>query len=104
MKLRLFYLLLMMLPAAMQVAAQRRDTTRFSIKDRRGDGFSLPSRNPFDIRDTSLIKKSIEYDPRTKQYYIVEKIGNNYYRKPAALGFEEYWRLSARESEVAYFK
>ncbi len=94
----------MMLPAAMQVAAQRRDTTRFSIKDRRGDGFSLPSRNPFDIRDTSLIKKSIEYDPRTKQYYIVEKIGNSYYRKPAALGFEEYWRLSARESEVAYFK
>lgn len=104
MKLRLFLLLFWVLPAVIPIAAQRRDTTRFAIRDRRGDGFSLPSRNPFDIRDTSLIKKTVEYDPRTRQYYILERIGKTYYRKPAALSFDEFWRISARESEMAYFK
>lgn len=42
---------------AVPVWAQKKDTTRFPIADRRGDAFSIPSRNPFDIRDTLLIKK-----------------------------------------------
>ena len=80
------------------VLGQRKDTTRFPISDRRGDAFSIPSRNPFDLRDTSLVKKSIEYDPRTRQYYVVEKIGKTNYRKPAALTYDEFWKLSARQS------
>ncbi len=32
-----------------------------------------------DFRDTSYLKKTIEYDPKTKQYYVVEKIGNQYF-------------------------
>ena len=104
MKLRLAYLSVLLLLTASDVVAQRKDTTRFPINDRRGDGFTLPSRNPFDLRDTSLIKKKIEYDPRTRQYYVLEKIGKTYYRKPAALSFDEFWKISARESEAAYFK
>ncbi|MFN5360674.1 MAG: cell surface protein SprA, partial [Bacteroidota bacterium] len=104
MKLRLAYLPVLVFLTATDLAAQRKDTTRFPINDRRGDGFTLPSRNPFDLRDTSLIKKKIEYDPRTRQYYVLEKIGKTYYRKPAALSFDEFWKISARESEAAYFK
>ena len=56
------------------------DTSRYPISDRRGDPYTYPNRNTFDLKDTSFIKRSIIYDPKTKQYYIVEKIGTQYYR------------------------
>ena len=84
--------------------AQQRDSLRFPINDRRGDIFSNTSKNPFDLRDTSLIKQKIEYDPKTKSYYVVEKIGNSFYRKPVSISFEEFQRLQAQRAETDYFK
>ncbi len=84
--------------------AQQADSVHYPISDRRGDALSDRSRNPFDLRDTALIKQKIEYDPRTKQYYIIEKIGSTYYRKPTYLTFDEFWRLQAKQSEATYFK
>ncbi len=84
--------------------SQQKDSLRYPINDRRGDPFSVQSKNPFDIRDTSLIKRNIEYDPKTKQYYIIEKIGSSYYRKPTTLSFDEFWKISAKQSETDYFK
>ena len=49
------------------------DTNRYPISDRYGDPYSNPNRNTFDLKDTAFIKRNIEYDPKTKQYYIVEK-------------------------------
>ena len=63
-------------------SGKKSDSLHFPIQDRRGDRFSNRSRNPFDLKDPSNIKDSIEYDPKTQQYYIVEKVGNQYYRKP----------------------
>ncbi|MCX8018899.1 MAG: cell surface protein SprA [Chitinophagaceae bacterium] len=83
---------------------QSADTTRFPLNDRRGDPYSYPNRNAFDFRDTSFIKRSIEYDPKTKQYYIVEKIGNRYYRTPASFSMEEFVRLQGRKDENDYFR
>ncbi|MEJ7740268.1 MAG: cell surface protein SprA [Chitinophagaceae bacterium] len=80
------------------------DTLKFPLQDRRGDKVSSPSANPFDLKDPSNIKDSIEYDPKTKQYYIVEKVGKFYYRKPTYLTFEEYMRLQSRKQEIDYFK
>lgn len=80
------------------------DTTRFPLQDRRGDPYSYPNRNSFDLRDTSYLKKSIEYDPKTKQYYIVEKIGNQYYRTPASFSMEEFVRMQGKKDEEDYFK
>ncbi|MBL0882081.1 MAG: cell surface protein SprA [Chitinophagaceae bacterium] len=85
-------------------SAQQQDSLRYPISDRRGDALSQQSKNPFDLRDTALIKRTIEYDPKTKQYVIVEKIGNRYYRTPTNMSFEEFWRMQAREQERAYFK
>ncbi len=85
-------------------AAQGNDSLHYPIKDRRGDRYSWQNNNPFDIRDTSLIKQDIEYDPKTKQYVIVETIGGKTYRRPTFLTFEEFQRIQARKAEVDYFK
>lgn len=80
------------------------DTTRYPLNDRYGDPYSYPNRNTFDFRDTSFIKRTIEYDPKTKQYYIVEKIGNQYYRTPTSFTMEEFVRLQGKKDEEDYFK
>ena len=80
------------------------DTTRYPILDRYGDPYSNPNRNTFDFRDTGFIKRTIEYDPKTKQYYIVEKIGNKYYRSPTSFTMDEFVRLQGRKDEEDYFK
>lgn len=82
------------------------DTTKlpYPIQDRRGDAYTWQSRNPFSLSDTSLIKQTVEYDPVTKRYYIVEKIGGRYYRKPTYLTFEEYWAIKNKEAEADYFR
>ncbi len=79
------------------------DTTRYPIQDRYGDPYSNPS-NSFDLKDTGFIKRTIEYDPRTKQYYIVEKMGNKYYRIPTSYTSEDFLRLQGRKDEEDYFK
>lgn len=84
--------------------AQKTDSLRYPIKDRRGDKYTWQNRNPFDIRDTALLKQDIQYDPVTKQYVIVEKIGGKEYRKPTYLTFEEFQRIQAKKAEADYFK
>ncbi|HEY4205264.1 MAG TPA: hypothetical protein VGM31_00565, partial [Puia sp.] len=48
------------------------DSLKFPLYDRRSDRFTSPNRNPFDLKDPANIHDSIEYDPVTRQYYIVE--------------------------------
>jgi cell surface protein SprA len=86
------------------VAAQQKDSLRYPIQDRRGDVYTWSNRNPFALRDTSLIKQDIQYDPKTKQYYITETIGGKQYRKPTFLTFSEFQRIQGRNAEVDYFK
>ena len=80
------------------------DSLKYPITDRRGDKLSNPGRTSLDLKDPANIKDSIEYDPVTKRYYILEKIGNSYYRKPTYLTFDEYVRLRAKRDEDDYFK
>lgn len=87
-----------------QQPASSPDTTRYPLTDRRGDPYTYPNRNPFDLKDTGFVKRSIEYDPKTKQYYIVEKIGSQYYRSPATFSMDEFLKLQAEKDEQAYFR
>ena len=80
------------------------DSLKFPLFDRRGDPISNPNRNPFDLKDPSNIRDSIEYDPLTQQYYIVEKIGDHYYRKPTYLTFDELMQMQGKASEDDYFR
>jgi len=81
-----------------------KDTTRYPIWDRYGDPYSSPDRYGWNFRDTGFIKRSVEYDPRTNQYYIIEKIGDKYYRVPTAFTMEEFVRMKGRQDEEDYFR
>ncbi len=80
------------------------DTLKFPIHDRLGDPFSNPGRGPIDLRRPTNITDSIVYDPTTRTYYIIEKVGSKYYRKPTAMSFEDFQRLQARKAEIEYFQ
>jgi len=80
------------------------DSLLYPINDRRSDKISTPRKNPFDLKDPSNLKDSFVYDYKTKEYYIVEKIGNRYFRKPTTLTFDEYLRLQSRKAEQDYFQ
>ena len=81
-----------------------KDTLLFPLKDRVADKLTQPNRNAFDLKDPANITDSIAYDPKTKEYYIYEKIGNKYYRKPTSLTFDEYMRITSRKAENDYFQ
>ncbi len=92
--------------APVQAPPQRvaADTLKYPIHDRRGDKYSNPTRSSLDLKDPVNITDSVIYDPKTKQYYIIEKIGGFYYRKPTYLTFDEFMQLQSRKMEVDYFK
>jgi len=72
------------------------------LKDRKGDYITDKSYNPFDIMPTT-IKQKVEYDPVSGHYIIFEKIGEEYYRTPSYMTFEEYLEWSNKEQEKKYF-
>ncbi|MCU7551041.1 cell surface protein SprA [Chitinophagaceae bacterium LB-8] len=80
------------------------DTGRFPLRDRRGDPYTYSRRSPFDFSDTSFIKRQVEYDPATKQYYVIEKIGSKYYRTPMTFSMQEFLQLQGKKDEEAYFR
>ena len=80
-----------------------RDSVHYAIKDKRGDFLSQPSNNPFDLRDSSLVKRNVEYDPITKQYFIREFINGRLVKVPATLSFDDFWKLKSDKDEKAYF-
>ncbi|MBI1344103.1 MAG: cell surface protein SprA [Terrimonas sp.] len=83
---------------------QPSDTNHYPLNDRRADPYSSPSRNAFDLKDTAFVKRSIEYDPLTKQYYIIEKIGDKYYRTPMTFSMNEFLDLQGKKDEKDYFR
>ena len=76
----------------------------FPIHDRRGDQLSSFDPNSFNLKNPSNLRDSIEYDPKTNLYFLVEKVGNKYYRTPTAYTYEEYLNLSGRKAENDYFR
>ncbi len=73
------------------------------IKDRQGDYINNKPQNPFDLKDPSSVEKSIDYDPETGQYIITEKIGDDYFRPPTYMTFEEYMEYTRKQEEQQYF-
>ncbi len=82
------------------------DTLKYPITDRRTDPYLSPSpdRNPFNLSDTAFVKRRVEYDPKTGQYYVVEKIGDKYYRSPATFSMQEFLSLKGKQDENNYFR
>lgn len=87
-----------------QDTTRRGDTLRFPIQDRYGDPYTNPNRNTFDLKDTAFVKRNVQYDPVTGEYYITEKIGDKYYRSPVSFSRNEFLRLQGQKDEQDYFK
>ena len=83
---------------------QNKADTSHPLQDRHGDPYTYPNRNSFDFQDSNFVKRTIEYDPLTKQYYIIEKIGGKYYRTPTPMTMQEFLQLQGRKDEVDYFR
>jgi cell surface protein SprA len=81
-----------------------KDTLKYPITDRRGDPITNPNRNPFSLSDTAFVKRTIEYDPKANRYYVVEKVGDKYYRTPATFSMKEFLDLQGRKDEREYFR
>ena len=71
--------------------------------DRQGDFIHDPTNNPFDILPSEL-EQSVEYDPDTDTYIIYEKIGDEYFRSPTFMTFDEYLAWKSKEQEKKYFE
>ena len=99
-----FFLLFNLLFCSVQyLHAQTKTGLRYPIKDRRAAAIVAPSKNPYDIRDTTLIKKSVVFDPITRQYKVAETINGIPYRTPSYIDFDTYVKLQAKADETAIF-
>jgi cell surface protein SprA len=72
--------------------------------DNKGNTPNFPNRNAVDLRDPSNIKKEVDFDPNSNQYIMKEKIGDDYYRAPSSMSFEEYLDYKSKKSESDYFR
>ena len=73
------------------------------LQERFGNSVFDENNNPFDLNDPSEITKEVEYDVETGQYIVTEKIGEEYYRMPTYMTFDEYMDYKAKEQEQDYF-
>ncbi len=80
------------------------DSTKYPVTDRRYDPYTDPTRNPFNLSDTGFVNRRVEYDAKTGQYYVIEKVGNQYYRTPATFSMREFLNLQGKKDENAYFR
>ncbi|MEM9990614.1 MAG: cell surface protein SprA, partial [Bacteroidota bacterium] len=74
------------------------------LKPRYDDFINDASSNPFDLDDPSIIKQEVEYDPATGNYIISERMGEEYFRMPTYLTFEEYLEYRQKKQEAEYFQ
>jgi len=88
-------------PYSSEFVVAKSDT--IPLEDRYDDYITDPNTNPFDLDDPDIIEKSIEYDPESGDYIITEKIGEEYYRMPSYMSFDEYMEHRAKEQEREYF-
>lgn len=79
-------------------------TDTVPIKDRKDNFINAPKPNPFDIRDPKAIDKKVEYDPATGNYLIEERIGEDFFRPPSYMTFDEYTKYRQKQDEANYFR
>ena len=65
------------------------------LKDHIGNIINNKLNNPYDLDDPKTIKKETEYDAKTGNYILTEKIGDEYYTAPTNMTFQEYLKQKA---------
>lgn len=83
-------------------AAALRDTNP-PLKERFNDFINGGNVNPVDLKDPKAIEKQVEYDPITNRYIVTEKIGEDFYRAPTYMTFDEYLKWRDKKQQQEYF-
>jgi len=73
------------------------------LSERYDDFINSGGSNPVDLRDPKAIDRQVEYDPSTNMYIITERIGEDFYRAPTYMTFEEYVRYRDEQQQREYF-
>lgn len=73
------------------------------IEDRYDDFLNGNPSNPIDLKDPKAIEKTVEYDPESGLYIITEKIGEDFYRAPTYMTFQEYLEWRDQQQRNNYF-
>ncbi|MCA0235062.1 MAG: cell surface protein SprA [Bacteroidetes bacterium] len=73
------------------------------LQERYDDFLQTGGSNPIDLKDPKAIDQQVEYDPTTGMYIITEKIGEDFYRAPTYMTFEEYVRWRDQKQQNEYF-
>ncbi len=74
------------------------------LQERYGNFANDPNDHPFDLHDPALVEREIEYDPETGLYLFSERIGDEYFRMPTYMTFDEYQDWSAQKDQDEYWK
>jgi len=77
---------------------------KYPIRDRKGDFITDEENNPFNLEDPDVIEQDVDYDPLTNEFIITETIGEDYYRNPNYLSFEEFLKQEFGNSQNEYWK
>ncbi len=77
------------------------DTIPFN--ERYGNHLTGSAGNAIDLNDPNVIEKTVEYDPVSNRYIITEKVGDNDFRPPIYLTFDEYMTWQHAQQQKAYF-
>jgi cell surface protein SprA len=89
--------------AADTVVIPVKDTLKYPLQDRHGVKLIDHAENAMDLKDPKSIQQDVDYDPVTRDYIISEKIGDQYYRKPTLMSFQDFYNMQSRQSENDYF-
>ncbi len=73
------------------------------LNERYDDFINSGSGNPIDLNDPKAIERQVDYDPSTNMYIITERIGEDFYRAPTYMTFEEYVRFRDEQQQRDYF-
>jgi len=73
------------------------------LNERYDDFINSGGSNPVDLRDPKAIDKAVEYDAATNMYIVTERIGEDFYRAPTYMTFEEYVRWRDEKQQREYF-
>ncbi len=73
------------------------------LNERYDDFINAGGNNPVDLRDPKVIDKQVEYDAATDRYIVTERIGDDFYRAPTYMTFQEYVRWRDEQQQRDYF-
>ncbi|HNR20767.1 MAG TPA: cell surface protein SprA [Bacteroidia bacterium] len=85
----------------------KKDTSKlpYPFRDRITDIYSAPyHNNPMYLGDPSNVQSTIEYNPDERQYDITEKMGDQFFRNPNYMTFEEYKEDQFEKTTKKYWR